>query len=167
MESPGASGRFARSISHGRRAAVNGRMPATAPAARWLQRDRAVSRPISELAERLWSGAVPPGQLWKPTGQVEEMADGVFFLHTFANMTVDAAPVVAAIYTHGHADHALGLPPFLAEARERGRPRPRIVGHRNVAARFARYRRTHGYNALINALQFGIAPTWPQDYDAP
>ena len=126
-----------------------------------------MSRPISELAERFWSGAVPPGQLWKPTGQVEEMADGVFFLHTFANMTVDAAPVVAAIYTHGHADHALGLPPFLAEARERGRPRPRIVGHRNVAARFARYRRTHGYNALINARQFGIAPTWPQDYDAP
>jgi len=110
---------------------------------------------------------VPPGQLWKPTGQVEEMADGVFFLHTFANMTVDAAPVVAAIYTHGHADHALGLPPFLAGARERGRPGPRIVGHRNVAARFARYRRTHGYNALINARQFGIAPTWPQDYDAP
>ena len=36
-----------------------------------------------------------------------------------------------------------------------------------MAARFARYRRTHGYNALINALQFGIAPTWPQDYDAP
>ena len=146
-----------------------------------------MSRPISELAERFWAGAVPPGQLWKPTGQV--------FLHTFANMTVvrtgaglvlidtsnyaardktfalvrsvDAAPVVAAIYTHGHADHALGLPPFLAEARARGRPRPRIVGHRNVAARFTRYQCTNGYNALINARQFGIAPAWPQDYDAP
>jgi hypothetical protein len=41
------------------------------------------------------------------------------------------------------------------------------VGHRNVAARFARYRRTNAYNGLINARQFGIAPTWPMDYDDP
>jgi len=154
-----------------------------------------VSGPIRDLAERCWSGAVPARQLWKPTGQTEELVPGVIFLHTFANMTVvrtgeglvlidtsnyaarertfalvrslDAAPVAAAIYTHGHADHALGLPPFLAEARERGWPRPRIVGHRNVAARFDRYRRTNAYNALINARQFGIAPSWPMDYDEP
>ncbi len=151
--------------------------------------------PIRDLAERFWSGAVPPSQFWKSTGQTEELSPGVVFLHTFANMTVlrtgaglvlvdtsnyaaraktfalvrslDPAPVFAAIYTHGHADHALGLPPFLAEARERGWPRPRIVGHRNVAARFARYRRTNAYNALINARQFGIAPSWPMDYDEP
>ena len=154
-----------------------------------------MSGPIRDLAERFWSGAVPAGELWKPTGQTEEIAPGVVFLHTFANMTVvrtgeglvlvdtsnyaarartfalvralDPGPVAAAVYTHGHADHALGLPPFLAEAREQGRPRPRIVGHRNVAARFARYRRTNGYNALINARQFGIAPSWPMDYDDP
>ena len=98
--------------------------------------------PIRDLAERCWSGAVPASQLWKPTGQTEELSPGVVFLHTFANMTVvrtaaglvlvdtsnyaarartfalvrsiDPAPVFAAIYTHGHADHALGLPPFLA-----------------------------------------------------
>jgi alkyl sulfatase BDS1-like metallo-beta-lactamase superfamily hydrolase len=150
---------------------------------------------IRELAEGFWSGAVEPARFWKPTGQVEELAPEVFFLHTFANMTlirtaqglvlidtsnyaardrtfalvrsVDAAPVLAAIYTHGHADHALGLPPFLAEAATRGWARPRIVGHRNVAARFARYRRTNAYNALINARQFGIAATWPMDYDEP
>ena len=150
---------------------------------------------IRDLAEGFWSGAVEPARFWKPTGQVEELAPGVVFLHTFANMTVlrtaaglvlidtsnyaardktfalvrsvDPAPIFAAIYTHGHADHALGLPPFLAEARERGRPRPRIVGHRNVAARFARYRSTNAYNALINARQFGIAPAWPMDYDEP
>jgi alkyl sulfatase BDS1-like metallo-beta-lactamase superfamily hydrolase len=154
-----------------------------------------VSGPIRVLAEACWSGAVAPGQLWRPTGRTEELAPDVIFLHTFANMTLvrtgaglvlidtsnyaardrtfalvrslDAAPVFAAVYTHGHADHALGLPPFLAEARERGWPRPRIVGHRNVAARFARYRRTNAYNALINARQFGVAPTWPMDYDDP
>ena len=36
-----------------------------------------------------------------------------------------------------------------------------------MAARFARYRRTNGYNALINARQFGIAASWPMDYDEP
>jgi alkyl sulfatase BDS1-like metallo-beta-lactamase superfamily hydrolase len=41
------------------------------------------------------------------------------------------------------------------------------VGHRNVAARFDRYRRTNAWNAAINARQFGIAPTWPLDYDEP
>jgi alkyl sulfatase BDS1-like metallo-beta-lactamase superfamily hydrolase len=154
-----------------------------------------VSGPIRALAEAFWSGAVPPGQLWKPTGQTEELSPGLVFLHTFANVTLlrtgaglvlidtsnyaarertfalvrslDRRPLFAAIYTHGHADHALGLPPFLAEARERGWPRPRIVGDRNVSARFERYRRTNGYNALINARQFGIAPVWPMDYDAP
>jgi alkyl sulfatase BDS1-like metallo-beta-lactamase superfamily hydrolase len=154
-----------------------------------------VSGAIAQLAEGAWTGQVPAGQLWKPTGRAEEIAPGVVFLHTFANVTVvrtraglvlidtanyaarektfalvrsvDPAPVFAAVYTHGHADHALGLPPFLAQARERGWPRPRIVGHRGVAARFARYRRTNGYNALINARQFGIAPSWPMDYDDP
>jgi glyoxylase-like metal-dependent hydrolase (beta-lactamase superfamily II) len=150
---------------------------------------------IRDLAEGFWSGTVEPARFWKPTGQVEEMAGGVVFLHTFANITVvrssaglvlidtanyaardrtfalvrsvDTAPVFAAVYTHGHADHALGAPPFLAESRERGWPRPRLVGHRHVAARFERYRRTNAYNALINARQFGIAPTWPMDYDDP
>jgi alkyl sulfatase BDS1-like metallo-beta-lactamase superfamily hydrolase len=32
------------------------------------------------------------------------------------------APLHAAIYTHGHVDHACGLPPFLAEATEKGWP---------------------------------------------
>jgi glyoxylase-like metal-dependent hydrolase (beta-lactamase superfamily II) len=39
----------------------------------------------------------------------------------------EAAPLAAAVYTHGHVDHACGLPPFLAEAVARGSPRPRIV----------------------------------------
>src|SRR5207247_10422859 len=102
--------------------------------------------------------------LSRATGQAEEVADSVFFVHGFANVTAlrteaglvlvdtgnarardqtfasvrawSGAPVVAAIYTHGHLDHVCGLPPFLAEAAAHGRPRPRIVGHRNIAARF-------------------------------
>src|SRR5207237_10605510 len=79
----------------------------------------------------------------------------------------DARPLVAAVYTHGHVDHACGLPPFLEEARTRGWPRPRIVGHRDVARRFDRYRATAPWNELINARQFSIAPSWPTEYDYP
>jgi alkyl sulfatase BDS1-like metallo-beta-lactamase superfamily hydrolase len=150
---------------------------------------------IRERAERCWSGEIEPAELWKPTGATEELAPGVFFVHAFANVTVvraggglllvdtanyvardrtfaavraiDPAPLHAAIYTHGHADHAFGLPPFLAEAAQKGWPRPQIVGHRSVAARFDRYRATAGYNGLINARQFSIAASWPTEYDYP
>ena len=150
---------------------------------------------IREMAEQGWSGAVEPYTLWTPTGATEEIAPGVFFLHAFANVTViragdglvlidtssqaarartfaavraiDPAPVRAAIYTHGHADHAFGLPPFLAEAEEQGWPRPRIVAHRDVAVRFDRYRATAGYNGLINARQFSRPSTWPAEYVYP
>ena len=150
---------------------------------------------ILERAEACWSGHVEPREFWKPTGEREEIAPGVFFVHAFANVTVvrtrrglllvdtanyaardrtfasvraiDPGPIHAAIYTHGHADHAFGLPPFLAEAAERGWPRPRIVGHRRVADRFDRYRTTSGYNGLINARQFSIVASWPSEYDYP
>jgi glyoxylase-like metal-dependent hydrolase (beta-lactamase superfamily II) len=62
-----------------------------------------------------------------------------------------AVPVHTAVYTHGHVDHAFGLEAFLAE----GQPRPRVVAHRAVMDRFARYARTPGHNAAINARQFG------------
>jgi len=150
---------------------------------------------IREMAEQGWSGTVEPYTLWAPTGATEEIAPDVFFLHAFANVTViragdglvlvdtssqaarartfaavraiDPAPMHAAIYTHGHADHAFGLPPFLAEAAEKGWPRPRIVAHRDVAARFDRYRATAGYNGLINARQFSRPPAWPSEYVYP
>ena len=40
------------------------------------------------------------------------------------------------------------------EARENGVPEPRVIAHENLPARFARYERTNGYNAVINARQF-------------
>ena len=59
------------------------------------------------------------------------------------------------LYTHGHVDHVGGAGAFLADEEERGRPRPRVIGHENVAARFDRYRATNGYNLAINRRQFG------------
>ena len=68
-------------------------------------------------------------------------------------------PVHTIVYTHGHADHTGGVGAFLADAETRGHPRPCIVGHENVAPRFARYRRTNGYNVAINRRQFSPGRT--------
>ncbi len=148
---------------------------------------------ILDLAERGWQGLEK--NLWRTTGASEEIAPGLFFVHTFANVSVarttaglvlvdtgswfgrdatfqtvrrcDPGPLFAAVYTHGHVDHAFGLPPFLAEAKSKGWPRPRIVGHENVSTRFDRYQTTAGYNAAINARQFGTRISWPTEYDYP
>ena len=60
-------------------------------------------------------------------------------------------PVRAIVYTHGHRDHAAGTRTYLDEAEARGDARPEVVGHENIAERFARYELTDGYNAVINA----------------
>lgn len=59
------------------------------------------------------------------------------------------------VYTHGHVDHVGGCGAFCADCASSGKPRPRIVGHENVAARFDRYNFTNGYNRIINERQFG------------
>lgn len=154
---------------------------------------------ILELSERAWSGDPGGRAmgLLAPTFQHGEVAPGLHFIHAFANVSVlstddglvlvDTGSFLArkkifeivraisserlhtAIYTHGHVDHAFGLPPFIEEARGRGWERPRVVGHENVAARFERYRKTRGYNACINARQFSVqgAGAWPEEYDPP
>ncbi len=59
------------------------------------------------------------------------------------------------VYTHGHIDHVGGCGAFIADAEDRGHPRPRVAGHDNVAKRFDRYDLTDGYNRIINERQFG------------
>ena len=128
---------------------------------------------------------------------LEELAPGVAFFKAFVNVTAvntgeglvlvdtgsfhpashklsfdavrswNGARVHTAVYTHGHVDHAYGLPPFLAEARERSWQAPRIVGHDNVLPRMQRYVRTAGYNSIINTRQFGVETQWPVEFQAP
>jgi alkyl sulfatase BDS1-like metallo-beta-lactamase superfamily hydrolase len=128
---------------------------------------------------------------------LEELAPGVAFFKAFVNLTAvktDEGLVLVdtgsyhpasqklshgavrgwnrerlhtAIYTHGHVDHAYGLPPFLAEAKERGWLEPRIVGHVNVLPRMRRYARTEGYNTIINTRQFSQREQWPVEFQAP
>ncbi len=61
------------------------------------------------------------------------------------------APVHTAVFTQGHVDHAFGLSAFLRPEQAA----PRVIAHRAMPARFARYERTAGHNQAINARQFG------------
>ena len=151
-----------------------------------------------ETTDRLWNGEVTVEQVGQLAlaGDLEEVAPGVAFIPSFGNVTgvvsgtslvlVDTGseflartnydkmrawtdlPVEAAIYTHGHVDHVLGLGPFEDEADTAGKPPPRVVAHELVPARFDRYRMTAGYNAVINARQFRIPGLrWPTEYRYP
>jgi alkyl sulfatase BDS1-like metallo-beta-lactamase superfamily hydrolase len=65
-------------------------------------------------------------------------------------------PIDTIAYTHGHVDHIGGAGAFVAEARQAGRPDPKVVGHEGVVGRFARYDVTNGYNGIINKRQFAM-----------
>ncbi|MDO8615458.1 MAG: alkyl sulfatase dimerization domain-containing protein [Dehalococcoidia bacterium] len=68
------------------------------------------------------------------------------------------APIEALVYTHGHVDHVTGAEAIIAHARQRGDARPRIIGHRDVAPRFDRYRLLARQNDHINRIQFNLPP---------
>src|SRR5438876_6606330 len=111
---------------------------------------------ILDLSERSWRGEIPPREMWRPTGKSEELAAGVHFFHAWANITairtetgpvlvdtgtytarattfaavraVEPGPLHAAVYTHGHVDHACGLPPFSTRRGRRDGPLRRSSG---------------------------------------
>lgn len=147
---------------------------------------------IRELADALWSGAESTEGLQPVSLMLglEEMQPGLAFVSSFGNLIAlrsseglalidtggfflagqnhatvrewsDAA-LSTAIYTHGHVDHAFGVPPFEAE----GRGRVEVIAHEGVKDRFDRYQLTAGYNRVINGRQFGVA-AWPSEYRYP
>jgi alkyl sulfatase BDS1-like metallo-beta-lactamase superfamily hydrolase len=128
--------------------------------------------------------------------EIEEVADGVGAVSSFANVAVidsgdglvlvdtggpmagtsirdlirtwRTAPVHSAVYTHGHIDHVMGTAAFDAEADDEGLPHPRVIAHEAVLPRFDRYCLTAGYNAAINRRQFQVPGLqWPTDYRHP
>jgi glyoxylase-like metal-dependent hydrolase (beta-lactamase superfamily II) len=108
-----------------------------------------------EVAERTWFQSQFSG------AAAFETDEGIVLVDTgtklFAPMLAGMlrqktqAPIHTAVYTHGHIDHAYGLEAFLAP----GQAPPRVIGHRAMPARFARYQATAHHNAAINARQFG------------
>ena len=119
------------------------------------------------------------------TQELSELADGVALVESFSHVvavdtgdgliTFDTSsaktgpavvaalrgwsdePVHTLVYTHGHLDHVGGSRDFATDAEQRGRPRPRVLGHERIIPRFERYAETSGYNQLINLRQFGGA----------
>ncbi len=139
----------------------------------------------------------------RPTGELSELTDDVAVIEAFSHIVVlrsdgvlglvDTStammaplcldslrrwthdPVDTIVYTHGHVDHVGGARLFLDEAADRGDPEPGVIGHANVDGRFDRYDLTNGYNAVVNARQFGRTgmvnaddnPLWPRDWVRP
>jgi len=141
---------------------------------------------LLDLSARILAGdaAIEDHHPFTPTNTIDEVAPGVAFVQSFANVAavdtgaglclVDTGSAFAAgaihaavrtwsserattaVYTHGHIDHVMGTAPFEAEGPME------VVGHEAVDERFDRYIRTAGYNGVINQRQFrakGLA--WP------
>ena len=68
------------------------------------------------------------------------------------------------IYTHGHVDHVTGTE-YITNSFE---GETNIIAHKNVTKRFDRYKKTTGYNGIINQRQFGLpSPVFPNDFIYP
>jgi alkyl sulfatase BDS1-like metallo-beta-lactamase superfamily hydrolase len=156
------------------------------------------SESILELADKLWTGeaSMDDHHPFGHRGVLEEVADGVAFVPSFANVsafdTDDGLALVdtgsqlfarsvheqlrgwtskrlhTAIYSHGHIDHVFGVPVFEEEASANGWAMPKVVAHEALPHRFDRYILTAGYNGVINQRQFQ-APNlrWPTEYRYP
>ena len=153
---------------------------------------------VLDLSDRLWRGEarVEDVHPFSLIGAVEELADGVAFVPSFANVTAlrsedglvlvdtgsaplaqhvhatirtwDSSPLHTAVYSHGHIDHVFGVPLFEAEAAEQGWRPPQVVAHEALPARFDRYVLTAGYNEIVNRRQFSMPDLrWPREYRYP
>jgi len=153
---------------------------------------------VLKLADQLWTGAIriEDSHPFSLLGDAEEVADGVVFVPSFANVAgfstaeglvlVDtgSAPLAAhvhntlrrwnstplhtAVFSHGHIDHVFGVAPFEEEAREHGWAAPRVLAHEAMPARFDRYKLTAGYNEVVNQRQFSMPELrWPRGYRYP
>jgi alkyl sulfatase BDS1-like metallo-beta-lactamase superfamily hydrolase len=155
---------------------------------------------VLDLADKLWRGEASVKSVHPVSGAnlgtIEEVADGVAFVPSFANVSAFATgdglvlvdtgskplarsvheqvrawsrlPLHTAVYSHGHVDHVFGVPVFEEEAAANGWRAPRVVAHEALPARFDRYVLTAGHNAAINARQFQLPSfRWPVDYRYP
>ena len=126
------------------------------------------SKTSTEITPGVW---VLPGQ---GNAFAVESSDGVVLVDTgpgggrtehmmAALREVTDSPVSAICCSHGHHGYNFGVSQWLAHNAERGEAPPRIIAHRNVPARYERYRETAGYQALLIEMQFpglggGAAP---------
>jgi alkyl sulfatase BDS1-like metallo-beta-lactamase superfamily hydrolase len=148
---------------------------------------------LRELSSDLLSGKtqIDAAHPMQPLFVGEEVASGVYFVSSFANVTafttgdglvlVDTGsflladktrrvlrgstnqPAHTAVWTHGHVDHCFGVEHYEQEAGKH----VRVIAHEAVPRRFERYRLTRGYNTAINARQFQTDAQFPGEFRAP
>jgi alkyl sulfatase BDS1-like metallo-beta-lactamase superfamily hydrolase len=157
-----------------------------------------MSDSVLDLTDKLWRGELTVGEVHPVTStrDLDDVAPGIGFIPAFGNVSAFATdgalvlvdtgnrpmadsnfrqvrgwtdlPLDTVVYTHGHIDHVFGLGPWEDEAERHGRPRPHVVAHELVPARFDRYKLTAGYNGVINARQFKMPRfRWPTEYRYP
>jgi glyoxylase-like metal-dependent hydrolase (beta-lactamase superfamily II) len=122
------------------------------------------SSEAQEVAPRTFFVSVFSGVIAFETDEGLVLVDtGVQMLAPIIHAAIRAktkAPLHTVIYTHGHIDHAFGLGPWLAESQG---TKPRVVAHRAVRDRFARYEKMRGLNEHINRVQFKVEGLeWPR-----
>ncbi len=122
------------------------------------------SSEAQEVAPRTFFVSVFSGVVAFETDEGLVLVDtGVQMLAPIIHAAIRAktkAPLHTVIYTHGHIDHAFGLGPWLAESQG---AKPRVVAHRAIRDRFARYERMRGLNQHINRVQFKVdGLEWPR-----
>ncbi|MBK5307017.1 MAG: MBL fold metallo-hydrolase [Frankiaceae bacterium] len=153
---------------------------------------------VLDLADKLWRGetTVEESHPFSLIGEAQEVADGVAFVPSFANVSAfrtddglvlvdtgsaplaqhvhgtlrrwDTSRLHTAVYSHGHIDHVFGVPVFEEESAAHDWPAPRVVAHEALPARFDRYILTAGYNEVINQRQFQLPDLlWPRAYRYP
>ncbi|HEX9969506.1 MAG TPA: alkyl sulfatase dimerization domain-containing protein [Acidimicrobiales bacterium] len=151
-----------------------------------------------DIVDRLWDGTIDTSSHhpFASIGSLEELAPGVGFVPSFANVSafgtddglvlVDTgslplaqavhetvrswtpSPLHTAVYSHGHIDHVFGVPVFEEEAAANGWRAPHVVAHEALPHRFDRYILTAGYNEIVNQRQFGMPNLrWPREYRYP
>src|SRR3989304_509108 len=94
-------------------------------------------------------------------GDSETIAEGVVFFPSFGTSTAFVCDDRILVVD---TTAAPGARAFRADAEARGPPRPRIVAHRDLPARFDRYRLLGPQNDFINRVQFNPpedAPPYP------
>ncbi len=138
---------------------------------------------LLELSARIVDSGTADEPVNRVTQELSELADGIAVVESFSHVVAfrtgdglvlfdssgvatgaavvealrgwSADPVRTLVYTHGHLDHVGGSAAFVADAERRGHARPVFVAQEQVRDRLARYRLTEGWNAAINARQFG------------
>ncbi len=69
-------------------------------------------------------------------------------------------PLLAIVYSHGHAGYNYGAYLWLEDAESRGHPAPELIAQERLPVRYRRYQETWGLQSHLNHIQFNV--NWPE-----